>query len=238
MSEHKRVSVVIPARNERKSLPAVLEELAKYDFFEVLVVDGHSTDGTPAVVRAAGCVCVPQDGRGYGAGVMTGMKVAIGDLVTFIDADGSYDPDAILRMRSLIERDGYDIVFCSRYLPESGSDDDTLIRWMGNKIFTALLRWMFGVKLSDALFFYALAKREVYQNIKWEYEDFALCIEVPVKVHDAGYRWAEVPSRERPRVAGVSKVNAFTDGLSILWAMISLKLRRGRSQARNSALVA
>ena len=225
MSEHLSVSVVIPARNEKESLPAMLQELPASSLHEILVIDGHSTDGTPDIVRAAGFQAVTQEGRGYGAGVITGMKVAKGDLVTFMDADGSYDPEAIFRMRDLIETKGYDVVFCSRYLPASGSDDDTIIRLVGNKIFTALLRIMFGVKLTDALFFYALAKREVYQSINWECADFALCVEVPIKVKKAGYSYTEIPSRERPRIGGDSKVNAFTDGLSILWAMIKLKLK-------------
>jgi glycosyltransferase involved in cell wall biosynthesis len=223
MSGPLRISVIIPARNERESLPAVLSELPRDRLHEILVVDGHSTDGTPEVVRAAGVKVVTQKGRGYGAGVVTGMKTAQGDLMTFMDADGSYDPEAIFRMQSLIENEGYDIVFCSRYRPESGSDDDTIIRLTGNMIFTALLRLMFGVKLSDALFFYALAKREVYQSIEWKSSDFALCVEIPIKVHRAGYRYTEIPSRERPRIGGDSKVNAFTDGFSILWAMIKMK---------------
>jgi glycosyltransferase involved in cell wall biosynthesis len=226
MGKDLRISVVIPARNERESLPAVLKELSTKNLHEVLVVDGHSSDGTPDVVRNAGFKVVAQDGRGYGAGVMTGMKIAAGDLVTFMDADGSYDPEAIPRMRALIENEGYDVVFCSRYLPESGSDDDTFIRLTGNMIFTTLMRVLFGVKLSDALFFYALARTDIYRSIKWEYPNFALCVEIPIKVHQAGYKYTEIPSRERPRIGGVSKVNAFTDGLSILWAMIKLRLRR------------
>ena len=216
MTDHLRISVVIPARNECKSLPTMLRELPADKIHEILVVDGHSTDGTPDVVRAAGFKVVTQQRRGYGAGVITGMQVAEGDLVTFMDADGSYDPEAIFRMRELIETKGYDIVFCSRYLPESGSDDDTIVRLIGNKFFTTLMRVMFGVKITDALFFYALAKKEVYDSIKWETTDFSLCIEVPIKVHKAGYKYTEIPSRERPRIAGVSKVNAFTDGLAIL----------------------
>jgi len=230
MAERLRVSVVIPARNERDSLPDVLKELSTRPLHEVLVVDGHSTDGTPDIVRAAGCRVVTQQGRGYGAGVMTGMKLADGDLVTFMDADGSYDPEAIPRMQALIENEGYDIVFCSRYLPESGSDDDTFIRLTGNKIFTTLMRVMFGVRLSDALFFYALARKEIYTSIKWQCTDFALCVEIPIKVHQRGYRYTEIPSRERPRIGGDSKVNAFTDGLSILWAMIKLRLGAGTRQ--------
>lgn len=218
------ISLVVPARNECESIRAMLDELPADDLLEIIVVDGHSHDGTPDIVRSGGYEVVTQEGRGYGMGVRTGMKIAQGDLVTFVDADGSYDPEAISRMRDLIVNEGYDIVFCSRYMKESGSDDDTFIRWLGNKIFSWALRAMFGVKISDALFFYALAKTEIYRDLEWKTEDFSLCIEVPINIHQNGYKYTEIPSRERPRIAGVSKVNAATDGVKILLSMIKFRL--------------
>jgi glycosyltransferase involved in cell wall biosynthesis len=171
-----------------------------------------------------GHTLVTQDGRGYGMGVISGIKAATGELLTFMDADGSYDPAALPRMLELIDQ-GNDIVFCSRYLPDSGSDDDTAIRALGNWVFTFLLRTLFGVKLSDALFFYALGRRELFEGLDLEARDFSLCVEIPVKVHKAGYRYAEIPLKERTRIAGVSKVNALWDGLSILAFMVRLKLK-------------
>jgi glycosyltransferase involved in cell wall biosynthesis len=223
VNEGRRISVVIPARNEKESLPAVLDELPKDQLHEILVVDGHSTDGTADVVRGLGYRAVTQTGRGYGMGVISGIKAATGDLLTFMDADGSYDPEAIARMLAGIEA-GNDFVFCSRYMKGAGSDDDTIIRLVGNMVFTFLMRLMFGVRISDSLFFYALGKKSVFEKLDLRCEDFALCIEVPIKVHRGGFRYTEIPSRERPRIAGVTKVNAFTDGLRILGSMIRLRL--------------
>lgn len=222
MNTNLRVSIVIPARNEVESLPAVLEELSGVAAYEILISDGHSTDGTPDLVRKLGHKVITQRGRGYGMGVISGIEAANGDVITCMDADGSYDPEALSRMTALIEQ-GYDAVFCSRYLPESGSDDDTFIRQLGNWLFTRLARWMYGVQLTDILFFYALIKKDVLQNLNLECSDFSLCVEVPAKIHKAGYKYTEIPSFERPRVGGVSKVNAFTDGFRILAAMIRLK---------------
>jgi len=223
MNTPPRVSVAIPARNEAESIPAMLAELSGYAVHEILVVDGHSTDGTPDIVRELGHKVIAQRGRGYGMGVISGIQSVDGDAVTFMDADGSYDPEALSRMAGLMEA-GYDAVFCSRYLPESGSDDDTPIRLLGNWFFTRLARWMFGVRLTDILFFYALIKTDVLRKLDLECQDFSLCVEVPIKLHRAGYRYTEIPSHERPRIGGVSKVNAVTDGLRILAAMIRLKL--------------
>jgi len=96
---------------------------------------------------------------------------------------------------------------------------------LGNKIFTFLLRTLFGVRLTDSLFFYALGSKQAFEALDLKCTDFSLCIEVPVKVHKMGYRYTEIPSRERPRIAGKSKVNAVLDGIRILSAMIGLKFR-------------
>lgn len=219
-----RISIVILARNERESLPKVLAELPADQVHEIVVVDGHSTDGTAELVRRLGHGVVTQEGRGYGLGVVSGIKAASGEFLTFMDADGSYDPGALPRMLELVEQ-GNDIVFCSRYLPGAGSDDDTIVRSVGNWLFTFLLRAMFGVRLSDALFFYALGRKELFKGMDLEARDFAMCVEIPIKVHKAGYRYAEMPLRERARIAGKTKVNAFWDGLAILAFMVRLKLR-------------
>ena len=87
-----------------------------------------------------------------------------------------------------------------------------------------LLRLMFRVQLSDALFYFCMGKKEVYEYIDPRSADFSLCIEVPIKVHRMGFRYTEIPMRERPRAAGESKVHAMWDGIRILKTMIKLKL--------------
>jgi glycosyltransferase involved in cell wall biosynthesis len=225
MKAGERISVIIPARDERDSLPAVLLELPRHLVYETIVVDGHSTDGTPEVVRRLGHRVVVQRGRGYGSAVLSGIEHATGDLLTFIDADGSYDPAALPAMLERI-RQGDDVVFCSRYLPGAGSEDDTPIRYLGNLVFTWLVRRLFGVRITDSLFFYALGKRAVFETVALESRGFALCAEVLIKIHRAGYRYSEIPSRERPRIAGKSKVNALVDGARILLSLVRLRLSR------------
>ena len=92
MSNNHRISILIPALNERDSLPQMLAELPKDDIEEIVVIDGHSTDGTPDLVRELGYRVVAQEGKGYGMGVISGIKAARGDLLSFLDADGSYYP--------------------------------------------------------------------------------------------------------------------------------------------------
>ncbi len=91
MSEELKLTIIVPTRNECESLPAMLRELPT-DVHEVIVVDGHSTDGTQDIARDLGFRVDAQEGRGYVMAVRTGIKRARGDVITCIDADGSYNP--------------------------------------------------------------------------------------------------------------------------------------------------
>ena len=216
-----KVTVIIPALNEAESIGDVIKDIPRDIVQEVLVVDGHSTDNTPQIVQQAGARVVVQEGKGYGNAISTGIKHATGDILVLIDADGSYETQDIARLVKCLEN-GYDLAYGSRYRPESGSEDDTWIRFLGNKIFTLLLRWIHGVKLTDSLFFYVAGRKEIFQRIDTHLKSpsFEYCIEFPLRAHKMGFQYTEIPSFEKKRTAGHSKVRAFYDGLRILRVLL------------------
>lgn len=152
---------------------------------------------------------------------MTGMREARGDIVAIMDGDGSYEVEDLPKLIKLVQN-GHDFAFGSRYAKESGSDDDTFIRFIGNKIFTFLLRGLHGVRLSDALFLYVVAKRKAILDLNLVESGFEYCVELPIKAHRAGHRYTEIPSFEKARKAGKSHVHAVRDGFKILRVMLKL----------------
>jgi glycosyltransferase involved in cell wall biosynthesis len=212
------VTLIIPALNEVEAIGAVLKDVPRDVVDDVLVVDGHSTDGTPDLVRRLGYRVVEQDGHGYGAAIATGFRHARGDVAVLADADGSYTLDDIRRLLDAVAG-GADVALGSRYRPESGSDDDTWVRRVGNALFTLLLRRLFGVPTSDALFFYAALRRRVFESVTASSTGFEYIVEFLIRAHRAGFSFAEIPSAERRRTAGRSKVNALLDGLRLLRVM-------------------
>jgi len=122
---------------------------------------------------------------------------------------------------------GADLALGSRYLPESGSEDDTLVRYVGNKVFTWTVRKLYGVELTDVLFFYAAMRREVIESITATSPGFEYIVEFLIKAQRGGFKFAEIPSAEKARTAGKSKVNALVDGLRMLWIMTLARLRGG-----------
>lgn len=215
------VSLVIATYNEEESIKYVLDELQKFNLGEIIIVDGNSTDNTKAVVEAYGIKFISQNKKGWGSAVKEGIDLTTLPFVTYMDGDGSYNPKALLEMRSLI--DSNDAVFCSRYKDGAKSPDDTPIRALGNRIFTIIVKILFGPKISDSLFFYPMFKKTILKNFDLDSDDFTLCLELPVKVHQTGLKYIEILSEERERYAGVTKVNALTDGFKILIGILSLR---------------
>lgn len=210
-----KTSIIIPTLNEVESIEKVLEEIPKDIADEIIISDGHSTDGTQELVRKIGYKVIEQKGKGFGAGIASGIEEAKGEVVVIINADGSQNPKDIPLLLEKI-KEGYDLVLASRYLPGAGSDDDTLLHYFGNKMFTFLCNLFYKIGISDSLYFFLAAKKEIFEKIKLESSDEGFCVELPIKVHRAGFKIAEIPSFEKKRMAGKAKLNAFRDGLRIL----------------------
>ena len=138
-----------------------------------------------------------------------------------MDGDGSYNPKSLNEMKTLIK--DLDAVFCSRYKDGAKSPDDTFIRALGNKFFTGLVRFRFGCDITDSLFFYPMFHRSILNSVNLISDDFTLCLELPVKVHQQNLRYTEILSEERERYAGKTKVNALIDGFKILKGIFSIK---------------
>jgi len=148
-----RVSVIIPTRNEALNLPLVLEHIPAA--YEVVVVDGHSTDGSLDVAKALrpGAIVLTQTRRGKGNAMACGFAAATGDILVMLDADGSADPREIPRyVRALME--GADFAKGTRFAAGGGSDDITRIRRMGNWGLNAVVNILYRTSYSDLCYGY------------------------------------------------------------------------------------
>lgn len=215
MINNKKVSVIIPARNEENCIGRLIDEIERSLVDEVVVVDGSSNDNTIEEAGKKGAIVVNQEGTGYGSAVQQGISKSTGDILILMDADGSHDPKYVPDLLSKVE-EGYEYVMGSRYAKGARSDDDTLIRWFGNKLFTSLTNIIHGTNVTDSIYTYNAIPREAYNRIGATSEGFEYCTEILVKASKAGLKFAEIPVVERERFAGESKVNALWHGLIIL----------------------
>ena len=215
------VSLIIATYNEEESLGYVLDEIKEYNIGEIIIVDKNSTDNTKNIAKNYDVRFITQSNEGWGGAVKEAIGLSSKEYITYMDGDGSYNPEALREMKSIIN--DLDAVFCSRYKGGAKSPDDTFIRALGNKFFTGLVRFRFGCNITDSLFFYPMFKRDILNFIDLQSDDFTLCLELPVQVHQRKLRYTEILSEERERYAGKTKVNALIDGLKILRGIFSIK---------------
>jgi glycosyltransferase involved in cell wall biosynthesis len=218
----KNLTLVIPAKNEEYSLPKVLNEIKFFKCKKIIVL-GKSDLKTIKSLNNFDCKIIKQENSGYGNAIIEGINKTKTKYVCIFNADGSFDPKYLSSMlKKSIQ--GFNFIFASRYLNQAGSDDDTFLTLIGNKIFTFFGRFFFKLKLSDILFTFILGETQKFRNLKLKSKDFRLCVEIPIKIVKKKFTYTEVPSFERSRLGGKKKVNEFKDGFLILFAMLKFFL--------------
>jgi glycosyltransferase involved in cell wall biosynthesis len=224
--EMPRVSVVIPAINEARNLPHVLADLPA-DVFEVVLVDGRSTDGTAEVARAhyPTVRIVGQSGRGKGDALASGFAAAQGDIIVMLDADGSADPSEIPRFVEAL-RSGADFAKGSRFADGGGSSDITVVRTLGNRLLVWLVNVLYRTDYSDLCYGYNAFWSHCLERINVDCNGFEVETLINIRVAKAKLRVIEVPSFERDRLFGESNLRTFRDGFRVLKTIMRERFRK------------
>ena len=218
------LTLVIPAKHEKESLPLVMRELLKYNLKIIIVLEESDYD-TIASVSEFDCKILFQKNKGYGDALIQGINSVETEFFCIFNADGSFKPSELKFMYNLSKKENYDLVFGSRYEKNSSSDDDTIITYVGNKIFSFIGKLFFSLPITDILYTYVLGKTVKTNKLKLLYKDLCLCVELPIKASKNKMSLISSPANERKRLGGKKKVNAFKDGLKILIAMILLRFK-------------
>ena len=207
-------SLIIPCKNEVESLGAVLEEIKDNKFVdEIIVVVDNDNDNSIPIIKDYNGKLIIQKKKGYGAAITEGFKVAKNKFGCIYNADYSFDPKYFAELSKLTEE--YDFIFGSRYKGTGGSDDDTIITFIGNKIFTFITKHILRIKLSDILFTYVVCNVEKFNILNLKNNDFKFCIELPTKIKKQNFSYTDLEMFERKRFDGKKKVNVIKDGFLI-----------------------
>jgi len=202
------VSVVMPAQDEAQSIGEVIARCRAYAS-EIIVVDGHSRDATREIAERAGARVLLDHGRGKGDAMRVGLEHATGQVIVFIDADGSHDPDDIPRLVQPLLRDEADLVIGSR--SRGGSDElfadvPQIMRMFGSAIITVGINYRFHVRLSDTQNGFRAIKAAAARRLGLTEDITTIEQEMVIKALHQGLRIAEVPSHEYARPYGQSRI--------------------------------
>jgi glycosyltransferase involved in cell wall biosynthesis len=246
MSPSPNVTIVIPARNEARNLEVVLPELPPVH--QVILVDGHSVDGTIETARRVlpEIEVIQQTRRGKGNALACGFAAATGDIIIMFDADGSADPAEIPAfVQALV--DGADMAKGSRFARGGGSEDITGFRALGNRGLNMLVNVLLRSRYTDLCYGYNAFWTRLVPSLQlpdhtriapvdemtWG-DGFEIETLLNCRFFLRGHRIVEVPSVERSRIHGVSNLHAISDGFRVLRTILAERSPRSTPDARGS----
>tara|TARA_Y100000389_G_scaffold44875_1_gene39595 strand:+ start:1703 stop:2380 length:678 start_codon:yes stop_codon:yes gene_type:complete len=215
------LTLVIPAKNEKESLPFVINEIKKLKLnYKILFIVEKTDLETIKVIRKAKKKIIFQSNKGYGDALINGIRRTSTKFFCIFNADGSFNPRELKKMLELIKLRNHDLIFASRYEKNCSSEDDTFVTKIGNYFFTKFGNIFFKLEITDILYTFVLGKTKSVKLLKLKEKDFKLCVELPIKAKKKGLLMSTSKSNERQRYSGTKKVNAFKDGFLILKYMI------------------
>ena len=220
------VSVIVPTLNEERNLPQLFAALPDI-VDEVVLVDGRSTDTTVALAQQLrpDVKIVLEKRKGKGVALRSGFAAASGDIIVMLDADGSTDPAEIPSFVGTLIA-GADFAKGSRFMQGAGSSDMEFHRYLGNQAFVWASRILFGCSYTDICYGYNAFWKRVLPFLILDGDGFEIETLMNVRVLQAGFRVAEVPSFENRRFMGSSNLQAIPDGIRVLKTLLKEWIRK------------
>lgn len=204
----KKVTVVIPCKDEEKTIGSVLK-IAKPFCAEIIVVDGNSKDRSAEVARDCGAKVIIASKNGKGSAMREAIGHVQSEVTVFMDADGSHHPYDIPMLVAPIFQDVADHVVGSRNL--AGSDElhgdfGKLLRMVGSAIITVSINYRFGVLLTDSQNGFRAISTSVLRQLNLKSKITTIEQEMVMETLRSGFRMGEVPAHEYARKSGVSHI--------------------------------
>ncbi|MFQ5575106.1 MAG: glycosyltransferase family 2 protein [Terriglobia bacterium] len=220
-----KLSVIIPAFNEKNTISEVVETVAALDLpKQIIVVDDGSDDGTTEIlerlrstVRGLNVQFLKRN-SGKGAAIHQGLTQVRGDIVIIQDADLELDPGEYPRLIEPIVKGEADVVYGSRFLtPVDGLSRFSLV---GNKVITWLTNRLYGLRLTDQATGYKVFRANVIKRVPLECRGFEFCSEVTAKIARMGHEITEVPVSYIPRPKEEGKKVSWRDGVTAVRTLL------------------
>lgn len=246
-----RATLVIPTLNEAVSIAQVLrsfraaaEEANRTLFraaplaWEILVVDGASTDGTGAIAAAEGATVIVERRRGYGRAYKTGFAAAQGEVIATADGDATYPVETVPALVKKILDEGIDFLTGNRMAlvdRRSMTTEHRVGNWVLNRFvgiaYHRFVKQLPGGTVADSQSGFWIFRREVLARVHLSQDGMAFSEEFKIEAILRGLRFVELPIRYGER-AGPPKLQSWRDGVRNLLFLARKRLQVAREDRR------
>ena len=221
------LSIIIPSKKECKNLEFIIPKLQQYSS-EIIVVDSNTNDGTKELCDKLKVKYIRDKNKGKGDAQRIGAKICGNKYIIFFDSDGSHDENDIPKLYEKVIRNDIDLVICSR--KTGGSYDLTanisimgFIRAMGTDFLSLLLNKIFKTKISDVLYSLKAIEKKKFLELDTKEDHFGIELDIILRSIKKKFSIFELPSREKKRVYGNSKLKTIT-GIYFIYQIIKFKI--------------
>ncbi len=221
------VSIIVPAKDEARTIEHVLERLAALPWpTEVIVVDDGSTDDTAALVERAGTAKLVrhEHNQGKGAAVRTGIAASTGDLVVIQDADLEYDPADLPKLLDPLFKGVADVVYGTRLRGGEPQRAHLFWHYLGNRFLSLLTNVLYNTTISDMEVGYKAFRGDLVRSIHLVSDDFRFEPEITAKVLRRRVRLYEVPIAYYGRTYDEGKKITWRDGIHAVTALVRFRV--------------
>lgn len=204
------ISVIIPVYNEGATIGKLIKQIKTlYPDFEIIIINDGSTDDTGLIARELGAIVYSHPYNiGNGAAIKSGIRIASGEILVFMDGDGQHDPDDIKKLLDYFP--DYDMVVGTR----SMSGQASLFRAVCNKVLNRLAAYVTKTRIEDLTSGFRAVKSGVAHNLLYLLPN---TYSYPTTLTLAGLRSGRsikyVPIHADIRRKGKSNIRIFRDGI-------------------------
>lgn len=229
-----KLSIIIPAFNEKKTIEEVIKRVTGVSFLghdkEIVIIDDGSTDGTGKLLdelknKFNFTLIHHPINSGKGAAIKTGLKYVRGDLILIQDADLEVDINDCKKLLEVFNAETTPVVYGSRHLAKN-NPHGYFLSFLGRKILTTFFNIIFNYNLTDINTCYKLFRADIIKNANLESNGFEFCEEISAKVLRAGYKIKEIPIKYSPRKFFEGKKVGFSDGLIGIWTILKNRVKK------------
>jgi dolichol-phosphate hexosyltransferase len=227
MLNYCNIAIVIPTLDEAESIGSLLDEVARIFVnckVDVVVVDGHSLDGTDVIAKEKRAHVIYQSDKGYGNALKLGFDYVLknfnAEIIIMMDADSTYDVGEISLLIEPIIRNEADLVLGNRFAHLNNSTMKFKNR-LGNRLISWFARQSLRIKVNDTQSGFRAIRSDLAEKLNLEAEGMPFAVEMLVEAKSAGAKICEVPINYRSRI-GVTKLDPLKDGFSIVVTIVRL----------------